>query len=186
MMLSYFFVIAWTTQLYNRSALPKWNFHLSILCASKKKIKFIPQSQTMNLGSIVKASFFASAIFSFIGAFLKITHREGADLFLIPGIITSLVFIATAIYEVRSSQRISHGEKTMWTIAFLFFNGFTGLIYMFISRKRIAWSIYKCFIYECGVVHHSSIGFRMASRFRSWAFSFFCSNRYSEKHSLLH
>jgi len=92
----------------------------------------------MNLGSIVKASFFASAIFSFIGAFLKITHREGADLFLIPGIITSLVFIATAIYEVRSSQRISHGEKTMWTIAFLFFNGFTGLIYMFISRKRIA------------------------------------------------
>ena len=92
----------------------------------------------MNLGTIVKSSFVASVIFSFIGAFLKITHREGAEVFLIPGIITSLLFIATAIYEVRISQRISHGEKTMWTIAFLFFNGFTGLIYIFISRKRIA------------------------------------------------
>lgn len=92
----------------------------------------------MNFGSIVKSSFFAGAIFSFIGAFLKITHREGADLFLTAGIITSLVFIVTAIYEVNSSKRISHREKTMWTIAFLFFNGFTGLIYLFLGRKRIA------------------------------------------------
>lgn len=92
----------------------------------------------MNLGSIVKSSFFAGAIFTFIGVLLKITHREGAEVFLILGIITSLLFITTAIYEVRSSQRISHGEKTMWTIAFLFFNGFTGLIYMFLGRKRIA------------------------------------------------
>ncbi len=92
----------------------------------------------MNLGAIVKSSFFAGAIFTFIGAFLKITHKEGADVFLIAGIIGSLLFMATAIYEIRCSQRISHGEKTMWTIAFLFFNGFTGLIYMFIGRKRIA------------------------------------------------
>jgi hypothetical protein len=92
----------------------------------------------MNLGSIVKSSFFAGAIFTFIGVFLKITHTGNADIFLGAGIITSLLFIVTAIYEIRCSQRISHGEKTMWTIAFLFFNGFTGLIYMFLGRKRIA------------------------------------------------
>ncbi len=91
----------------------------------------------MNFGSIVKSSFFAGVIFSFIGAYLKITHREVADVFLAAGIITSLVFIITAIYEVNSSKNISHREKTMWTIAFLFFNGFTGLIYFFVGRKRI-------------------------------------------------
>jgi len=95
----------------------------------------------MNFGSIVKSSFFAGATFSFVGAFLKITHREGADVFLAAGVITSLVFIVTSIYEVNSSTRISHREKAMWTIAFLFFNGFTGLIYIFLGRKRIAGSI---------------------------------------------
>jgi hypothetical protein len=103
-----------------------------------KMINIMLQTHAMNLGSIVKSSFFAGAIFSFIGAFLKLTHREGADVFLILGIIGSLLFMATAIYEVRSSTRISHREKTMWTIAFLFFNGFTGFIYFFLGRRRIA------------------------------------------------
>jgi membrane protein CcdC involved in cytochrome C biogenesis len=101
-------------------------------------INIVLQIQAMNLGSIVKSSFFAGAIFSFIGAYLKITHREGADVFLILGIIGSLLFMATAIYEVRSSTRISHREKTMWTIAFLFLNGFAGFIYFFLGRRRIA------------------------------------------------
>ena len=96
------------------------------------------QTHAMNLGFFVKSSFFAGVIFSFIGAFLKITHREGADVFLTAGIIASLLFIVTAIYEVRSSTRISHREKTMWTIAFLFLNGFAGFIYFFLGRKRIA------------------------------------------------
>jgi len=98
----------------------------------------MPQTHTMNSGFIVKSSFFAGAIFSFIGAFLKITHREGAEVFLAAGIIASLLFIVTAIYEVRSSTRISHREKTMWTIAFLFLGGFAGFIYFFLGRRRIA------------------------------------------------
>ena len=103
-----------------------------------KKFNIVSQTQVMNLGSIIKSSFFGSTIFSFVGVFLKITHREGADIFLSAGIICSLIYIATAIYEVNSSIRINHREKTMWTIAFLFFNGFTGLIYFFLGRKRIA------------------------------------------------
>jgi fluoride ion exporter CrcB/FEX len=67
-----------------------------------------------------------------------VEYGEWADVFLILGIIGSLLFMATAIYEVRSSTRISHREKTMWTIAFLFLNGFTGFIYFFLGRRRIA------------------------------------------------
>jgi hypothetical protein len=92
----------------------------------------------MGIEKVLKLSFFAGAITTFIGAYLKITHTAGAENFLLIGILASVIFIATAIYEVQNSKRINHREKTMWTIAFLFFNGFTGLIYFFIGRRRVA------------------------------------------------
>ncbi|MBA4140778.1 MAG: PLDc N-terminal domain-containing protein [Segetibacter sp.] len=92
----------------------------------------------MKLGTIVIISFFISFILTLIGAYLKITHSEGADTGLIIGVIASLVFIVSAIYEVRTSSRINHSEKTMWTIAFIFFSNIAGLIYILIGRKRIA------------------------------------------------
>jgi len=92
----------------------------------------------MKLGTIVKTSFIISFIITLIGAYLKITHSEGAETLLIIGIIATLVFIVTAIYEVRTSKRIDNTEKTMWTHAFIFFSGIAGLIYFFIGRKRIA------------------------------------------------
>ena len=92
----------------------------------------------MKLGSIVKSSFVTSFIITLIGAYFKIMHSEGAEVLLITGLIATLVFIASAIYEVRTSNRIDHTEKTMWTIAFIFMSGITGLIYFLIGRKRIA------------------------------------------------
>ena len=92
----------------------------------------------MGIEKVLKLSFFAGAITTFIGAYLKITHTAGAENFLLIGILASVIFIATAIYEVQNSKRINHREKTMWTIAFLFFNGFAGLIYFFLGRSRVA------------------------------------------------
>jgi len=92
----------------------------------------------MGIEKVLKLSFFAGAITTFIGAYLKITHAAGAENFLMIGILASVIFIATAIYEVQNSKRINHREKTMWTIAFLFFNGFAGLIYFFLGRRRVA------------------------------------------------
>lgn len=92
----------------------------------------------MKLGTIVKLSFIISFIFILIGASLKITHSESAGTFLITGVIVSFVFIVTAIYEVRTSNKIDNTEKTMWTIAFIFFSGIAGLVYFFNGRKRIA------------------------------------------------
>jgi hypothetical protein len=91
----------------------------------------------MKAGTIVKASFAVSILLTILGAYLKITHAPSAELLLIIGVIASLVFIISAIYEVRTSNRVDFTEKTMWTLAFVFFGGIAGLVYFFIGRKRI-------------------------------------------------
>ncbi|MCU7551356.1 hypothetical protein OCK74_19700 [Chitinophagaceae bacterium LB-8] len=91
----------------------------------------------MKLGTVVTTSFIVGLILTLVGAYLKITHSEGAGTWLCIGIIASLVFIGTAIYEVRSSTRINTAEKNMWTLAFIFFSGITGLVYILMGRKRI-------------------------------------------------
>lgn len=92
----------------------------------------------MKLGTIVTLSLLISFILNFLGVYLKITHSAGADKFLIAGIIASIVFLVTAIYEVRTSKRINYTEKNMWTLAFIFFSSIAGLIYILIGRRRIA------------------------------------------------
>ena len=95
----------------------------------------------MKLGTIVKWSFITSFIISVIIAYLKLTHSEGAETLLIICLILTLTFIASAIYEVRTSKRIDNFEKTMWTIAFIFFWGISGLFYFFIGRRNVAENI---------------------------------------------
>jgi membrane protein CcdC involved in cytochrome C biogenesis len=92
----------------------------------------------MKLGTIVKASFIVSFLLTLIGAYLKILHSNEAETFLIIGLVASLIFIVTAIYEVRTSKRIDHRQKTLWTIGFILLSGVTGLLYIFIGRKNVA------------------------------------------------
>jgi len=86
----------------------------------------------------MKTSFMISILSTIIGAYLKIKHLEGVEILFIVGVIAIVIFIVSAIYEVRTSTRIAPSEKTMWTIAFIFFSGIAGIIYFFIGRKRIA------------------------------------------------
>jgi hypothetical protein len=92
----------------------------------------------MKLGTIVKTSFIVSFVITLIGAYLKIVHSGGAETALGIGVISTLIFIVAAIYEVRTSKRIENSEKTMWTLGFIFFSGLAGLIYFLIGRRRIA------------------------------------------------
>lgn len=92
----------------------------------------------MKTGTIVITSFIVGFILNLLGAYLKINHTVGADTWLTIGVVASVIFVVTAIYEVRTSERINHTEKTMWTIAFIFFSILAGLVYLLIGRKRIA------------------------------------------------
>jgi hypothetical protein len=94
----------------------------------------------MKTGIIVKTSFALSILTTIVGAWLKIIHSEGAEVLLIIGLIASLIFIVTAVYEVRTSKRIGDAEKTVWTIALILSGAMTGIIYMLVGRRRIVFN----------------------------------------------
>jgi hypothetical protein len=91
----------------------------------------------MNVGTVVKLSFFVSICFVILGALMKITHLPGAEALLIIGILGNVVFIVSALNEVWTSIRIEKGEKIMWTIAFFFIGTLGPIIYILLGRKRV-------------------------------------------------
>jgi len=92
----------------------------------------------MKLGTFVKTSFIVSILLSLFKAYFKITHLESDETLLTLGIISTLLFIVSSIYEVRTSNKIPLSEKNMWTVAFLFFSSLAGIIYFLMARRRIA------------------------------------------------
>ncbi len=91
----------------------------------------------MNVGTVVKLSFFVSICFVILGALMKITHLPGAEALLIIGILGNAVFIVSALNEAWTSIRIEKGEKIMWTIAFFFIGTLGPIIYILLGRKRV-------------------------------------------------
>lgn len=91
----------------------------------------------MKLATIIKFSFLGGLITASIGAFLKILHAEVPDMLLAICLVLNVIFIATSVYEVRSSIRIDFREKTMWTIALLFMPGLSGIVYFLLGRRRV-------------------------------------------------
>lgn len=91
----------------------------------------------MNLGAVVKWSFFFSICIVILGALMKITHLPGAEILLKIGILGNVVFIVSALNEVWTSIRIEKNEKMMWTIFFIFSGSLGSLIYMLLGRKRV-------------------------------------------------
>jgi hypothetical protein len=91
----------------------------------------------MNTGTLLKASFAAGFLITIIGAFLKLTHAQGAETLLMIGGVSSLIFIVTALYEVNTSKRIESTEKVMWTIGLLLVSGIAGIVYILSGRRRV-------------------------------------------------
>jgi len=94
----------------------------------------------MRFGTVVKMTFIVGFLITLIGAYMKVTHSQGAEAFLVIAVIAWLSFIVTAIYEVRTSRQIDNTEKTLWTIAFILFGGIAGLVYFLARRRRIVTS----------------------------------------------
>jgi len=72
-----------------------------------------------------------------LAALFKILHQSYGEELLILALILAVLFSLMCIYEIYSSKRINKSEKIMWTVAFLFFNSFAGLIYILGARERI-------------------------------------------------
>ena len=91
----------------------------------------------MNIGTVVKWSFFFSICIVILGTGMKITHLPGAEELLIIGIVGHVVFIVSALNEVWTSIRIEKHEKIMWTISFIFTGTLGPIIYFLLRRKRV-------------------------------------------------
>ena len=91
----------------------------------------------MNVGTVVKWSFFFSICIVMIGTLMKITHLPGAEILLMIGLLGNVVFIVSALNEVWNSIRIEKGEKIMWTISFIFTGTLGPIIYFLLRRKRV-------------------------------------------------
>ena len=87
--------------------------------------------------NLFKKAFVIAFVFSIIGALLKINHTGNSSVFLIIGIISTLIYIIIGIYEVNNSTRIKSNEKVMWTIGFTTFSFFVGVYYFISGRKKI-------------------------------------------------
>lgn len=92
----------------------------------------------MNKRNLLIIVLIVSLCITLFGAWLKIIHEEGADLFLQAGIITSLLFTVIALYEVLSSTRINRLEKVLWSLGLVLAGSIVGLVYVFAERSRIA------------------------------------------------
>lgn len=88
--------------------------------------------------NLFKKAFAISLIFTIIGAIMKIYHLEYSSIFLILGIVSTILYVIIGIYEVNNSNRISNSEKVLWTIGFIMFSFFVGLFYFISGRKNVA------------------------------------------------
>lgn len=91
----------------------------------------------MKQGTFLTISFLLSFVLTILGAYLKIMHATGADTILAIALFATLAYVLLAMYEVWSSDLFTHGEKIMWTVAFVLLSGIGGLIYLLMGRRRL-------------------------------------------------
>jgi uncharacterized membrane protein YjdF len=92
----------------------------------------------MRKSSIVPASFIIGFVTTIIGGIQKILHKPNASVWMIISVVLIFIFMISAIYEVQTSKKATKSEKTMWSLAFVFFSGIAGLIYLLSARNKIA------------------------------------------------
>lgn len=90
----------------------------------------------MDFKKILPWSFIISFVITIPGALFKIMHWPFANIFLMIGVLSLVVFIIGSIYEISNSKKLEGTEKFMWIMGFIFFGMFTGLLYLLSYRKK--------------------------------------------------
>jgi len=86
---------------------------------------------------LITTSLILDFCLSGIGFWLTVHHGKGANIYLILGLIFHLAWLATVLYEIFRSFRISKTEKIIWTIVLVLLGSIGGLIYLLLLRKNI-------------------------------------------------
>ena len=91
----------------------------------------------MDFKKFLPWSFIISFVLTIPGALFKIMHWPFANIFLMIGVLSLLVFTVGSIYEISNSKKLEGTEKLIWIMGFIFFGMFTGLLYLLSSRRKI-------------------------------------------------
>lgn len=68
---------------------------------------------------------------------MQILHIQQALFLLILGLLTWVVFLLFALYEIVNSDKIDGLIKFLWVLGFFLLGIFTGLLYVISERKKL-------------------------------------------------
>ena len=91
----------------------------------------------MNRELLLKTTLAVSFLSIMLGLIFKIMHYQYSWTIIMVGLLAAILYTIIALFEIWSSKQILTAEKLMWTSGFIVMSGLTGLLYLFIARKRI-------------------------------------------------
>jgi hypothetical protein len=89
------------------------------------KIKYLPQIFTFSITTFL------------IGFVMQMTHVEHALFILALGLLSWVVFLLFALYEIVNTDKIDGLMKFLWVLGFFLLGIFTGLLYVLSERKKL-------------------------------------------------
>jgi RsiW-degrading membrane proteinase PrsW (M82 family) len=72
-----------------------------------------------------------------IGSVMQMAHIQQALFILALGLLSWLVFLLFALYEIVNSDKIDGVMKFLWVLGFFLLGIFTGLLYVLSERKKL-------------------------------------------------
>jgi hypothetical protein len=91
----------------------------------------------MNKLNLFDSTFLLSYLTALIGAMLKILHLSGGELLLSLGLLTTIAYVIIALYQIYNSDHYTTSQKLRWTIGFILFFVFAGMLYFLKGRRKI-------------------------------------------------
>jgi len=84
---------------------------------------------------IFRACLFLGFSIILIGALFKIMHWPGANIMILLGFLTSLVYMVIGIADAFDDPNNSTTEKVLWLLGFLMSSFIIGIVYYFLKIK---------------------------------------------------
>ena len=91
----------------------------------------------INLKTLFNLNFTSSFLALTTGIWMLFKNSPSTDVYFSIAIVTGIIYILIALYEINSSNKIKEVNKLFWTLSFIASAPITGLVYMLIGRKRI-------------------------------------------------
>ncbi|TDG35843.1 hypothetical protein EZJ43_10835 [Pedobacter changchengzhani] len=91
----------------------------------------------MTTTKFLKQAFLINYLISVITGILKIAHVSGGQLLYGVFVVSTVIYIIIALYEIYVANRPTPAEKAMWTVAFVVLSTLAGFLYLINGRAKM-------------------------------------------------